>query len=325
MEVIPQVTFADVAAAHERLKDVVHRTPVLRSATIDVQTGAQVFFKPENLQRMGAFKIRGGYNALSQLSPEQKKKGVVAFSSGNHAQAVALAGRLLGIPATIVMPHDAPASKLEATRGYGAEVVLYDRYTEDRGAIGRALAQERGLALVPPFDHPDVIAGQGTCALELLEDAGPLDALFTPLGGGGLLGGCALAVRALAPGCELYGVEPEAGNHAQQSLRAGRIVRIGTPQTIADGAQTQQLGELTFPLIRREMADILTASDAELVEGMQFLMERMKLVVEPTGCLGFAGARRLGARLAGKRVGIVLSGGNIDARRMAGLIAAARP
>jgi threonine dehydratase len=311
--------FAAVVAASRRIESHAHRTPVLRSRTADELIGAQVFFKCENLQRAGAFKFRGAFNALSQFDARQRAGGVLAFSSGNHAQAIALAARILGIRATIIMPRDAPAMKLAATRGYGAEVVLYDRYTEDRDAIGRALAQERGLTLIPPFDHFDVIAGQGTCVLELCDEVGPLDALFTPLGGGGLLSGGALVARQLSPGCEIYGAEPEAGNDGQQSFRAGRIVHIGTPQTIADGAQTQHLGELTFPIIRREVTDIVTVTDTELVECMRFFAERMKLVVEPTGCLGFAAARKLRARLANKRVGIVISGGNIDLERFATL------
>jgi threonine dehydratase len=246
---------------------------------------------------------------------------VVAFSSGNHAQAIALSAQLLGMPATIVMPHDTPAIKLAATRGYGAEVVIYDRFTEDREAIGRRLASEGGLTLIPPFDHPDVIAGQGTAAKELIEEAGALDFLFVPMGGGGLVSGSALAARALAPRCKVYGVEPEAGNDGQQSFRSGSIVRIATPRTIADGAQTQQLGELTFAIIGRELADVLTASDAELVLAMQFFAERMKIVVEPTGCLGFAAARHAGIPIRGARVGVVISGGNIDLARYGELLA----
>ncbi|WP_134550003.1 threo-3-hydroxy-L-aspartate ammonia-lyase, partial [Pseudomonas aeruginosa] len=281
---------------------------------------AEVFFKCENLQRMGAFKFRGAFNALSRFSAEQRAAGVVAFSSGNHAQAIALSARLLGIPATIVMPADAPAVKIEATRGYGGQVVLYDRYTEDREQIGRDLAQRHGLTLIPPYDHPDVLAGQGTAAKELFEEVGSLDAFFAPLGGGGLLSGCALAIRALAPACRIYGVEPEAGNDGQRSLRSGAIVHIDTPQTLADGAQTQHLGNLTFPLIQRNVDDILTASDAELVDGMRFLAARMKLLVEPTGCLGLAAARQRKDELRGKRVGILLSGGNVDLARFCALL-----
>src|SRR5664280_1606751 len=293
----PPPGFADVAKAAERIAPAAHRTPVLTSRTADEETGARLFFKCENFQRMGAFKFRGAYNALASFDAAQRRAGVVAFSSGNHAQAIALAARLLGMPATIVMPHDAPASKVAATRGYGGEIVVYDRYAEDREAIGRRLAEERGLTLIPPYDHPDVIAGQGTAAKELIEEVGPLDALFVCLGGGGLLSGSALAARALAPGCKVYGVEPEAGNDGQQAFRAGHIVRIETPKTIADGAQTQALGTITFEIIRRDVDDVFTATDAELVDCMRFFAERMKILVEPTGCLGYAAARRMAAQL----------------------------
>ena len=296
---------------------------MLRSRTVDALLGAEVFFKCENLQRTGAFKFRGAYNALARFDAAQRRAGVIAYSSGNHAQAIALAGRLLGIPATIVMPNDAPAAKVAATRGYGADVVAYDRYTEDREAIGRRLAQERGMTLVPPYDHADVIAGQGTATRELLQDVGDLDDLFVCLGGGGLISGAALAARALSPRCRVHGVEPEAGNDAQQSLARGEIVHIETPQTIADGAQTQHLGRLTFEIIRRDVADIVTASDAQLVEAMRFFAERMKIVVEPTGCLAFAGARHGGIDLGGRRVGIIVSGGNIDIPRYAALLGGA--
>ena len=314
-------TFDDVAAAARRLAGRAHRTPVLRSRTADQMLGAEIFFKCENLQRAGAFKFRGAFNALSRFDVAQRRAGVVAFSSGNHAQAIALAGRVLGIPATILMPDDAPRAKVAATRGYGAEVIHYDRYREDREAIGRRLAHERGLTLVPPYDHPDVIAGQGTATLELIEEAGALDDLFVCLGGGGLLSGAALAARALAPHCRIHGVEPEAGNDAQQSFARGEIVHIETPQTIADGAQTQHLGQLTFEIIRRDVDDIVTATDAQLVQAMRFFAERMKLVVEPTGCLGFAGACHAGLPLAGRRVGVLISGGNVDLQRFAELTA----
>jgi len=308
-------TYDDVIAAAARLDGHANRTPVLTSRTLDTSSGAQFFLKCENFQRMGAFKFRGAFNALSCFSAAQRRAGVVAFSSGNHAQAVALSGRLLGIPATILMPQDAPAMKIAATRGYGADVVLYDRYTQDREALGRELAEQRGLTLIPPYDHPHVIAGQGTAAKELIEEAGPLDVLFVPLGGGGLLSGSALAARALAPGCKVYGVEPEAGNDGQQSFRSGAIVHIDTPRTIADGAQTQHLGAHTFAIIRRDVEDVLTATDAELVDAMRFFAERMKIVVEPTGCLAFAAARRMAAQLAGQRIGVILSGGNVDLKR----------
>ncbi|QYG03573.1 MULTISPECIES: threo-3-hydroxy-L-aspartate ammonia-lyase [Massilia] len=313
-------TYEDVAQAAERILGVAHRTPVLTSRTVNEEFGAEIFFKCENMQRMGAFKFRGGYNALAKFSPEQRRAGVVAFSSGNHAQAIALSAKILGMPATIVMPQDAPAAKVAATRGYGATVVTYDRYTEDREQIGRELAEKHGLTLIPPYDHADVIAGQGTAAKELFEEVGPLDAFFVCLGGGGLLSGSALATRALSPGCLLYGVEPEAGNDGQQSLRTGEIVHIDTPRTIADGAQTQHLGQLTFPIIQRDVDDILTVSDEELVACMRFFAERMKIVVEPTGCLGFAAARRMKEQLKGKKVGILISGGNIDLGRFASLI-----
>jgi threonine dehydratase len=314
-------TYDDVVAAARRLEGVAHRTPVLTSRTLDEAWGARLFFKCENFQRMGAFKFRGAYNALSKFDPRQRAAGVVAFSSGNHAQAIALAARLLAMPATIVMPQDAPAAKMAATRGYGAEVVVYDRYREDREAIGRRLAQERGMTLIPPYDHADVIAGQGTAAKELIEEAGALDALFVPMGGGGLLSGTALAARALAPRCALYGVEPEAGNDGQRSFRSGRIVHIETPRTIADGAQTQHLGELTFAIVRRDVDDVLTARDDQLVDGMRFFAERMKMVVEPTGCLGYAAAGERRAELAGKRVGVIISGGNVDLARFCALSA----
>ncbi|WP_186126599.1 threo-3-hydroxy-L-aspartate ammonia-lyase [Burkholderia gladioli] len=316
-------TYADVAAAAERIAGHAHRTPVLTSRTVDEELGAQVFFKCENFQRMGAFKFRGAFNALSRFSEAQRKHGVVTFSSGNHAQAIALSARLLGMPATIVMPHDAPAAKVAATRGYGGRVVIYDRYRDDREQIGRELAEKEGLTLIPPYDHADVIAGQGTAAAELFQEVGALDAVFAPLGGGGLLSGTALATRELSPGAELYGVEPEAGNDGQQSFAAGSIVHIDTPKTIADGAQTQHLGNLTFQIIRRDVDAILTASDAELVEGMRFFASRMKMLVEPTGCLSFAAARQRKAQLEGKRVGIIVSGGNVDLEKFCALIGAA--
>ena len=320
MEIAPQVTFSDVAAAHERIKAVALRTPVLTSSTVDALTGAQVFFKCENLQRMGAFKFRGAYNALSQLTPAQKKKGVVAFSSGNHAQAVALSGKLLGIPATIVMPTDAPKVKLEATRGYGAEVVSYDASNEDRQKIAEKLASERGLTVIPPFDHPHILAGQGTAAKELLEDTGPLDILMVPCGGGGLLSGSALAARHLAPGCRVIGVEPAEGDDGLRSFRSGKIGSIKLPNTIADGARTTALGKLTFALIRANVDGFLTVTDKELLKTMFYLWERMKIVVEPTGSLAACALleKKLDAR--GKRVGVILSGGNVDVKAMAALL-----
>jgi len=308
-------TYADVEAAASRIAGVAHRTPVQTSRTLNEMIGAEVFLKCENFQRMGAFKFRGAFNALSKFSQEQRKAGVVAFSSGNHAQGIALSARILNIPATIVMPHDAPAAKVAATKGYGANVVVYDRYSEDREAIGRRLAEEYGLTLIPPYDHPDILSGQGTAAKELFEDVGALDYLFVPLGGGGLLSGSALSTRALAPQCILFGVEPEAGNDGQQSFRSGEIVHIETPKTIADGAQTQHLGNYTFGIIKRDVNDILTASDAGLVSAMTFFAARMKMLVEPTGCLGLAAALNMKESLQGKRVGVLISGGNIDLER----------
>ena len=313
-------TYDDVAAAAQRIDGHAHRTPVLRSTTADALHGTRFFFKCENLQRMGAFKFRGAFNALAKFTPAQKAAGVIAFSSGNHAQAIALSARMLGIPAVILMPRDAPQAKLAATRGYGAEVITFDRYQVDREALTKEVASQRGMTLIPPFDHPDVIAGQGTAAKELIDEVGELDLLLTPLGGGGLLSGSALAARALSPRCEVYGVEPEAGNDGQQSFRKGEIVDIAVPRTIADGAQTQHLGQYTFGVIRRDVKDVLTASDDQLVQCMRFFAERMKIVVEPTGCLGFAGAIHGGIDIAGKRVGVIISGGNVDIARFAQLV-----
>jgi threonine dehydratase len=317
------VSYADIEGARTRLNGVAHRTPVLTSRTADAATGAHLFFKCENLQRMGAFKFRGAYNALAQFSAAQRKRGVVAFSSGNHAQAIALAARLLQIPATIVMPHDAPRMKTDATRGYGAEVIGYDRYKEDRVAIGKRLAEERGLTLIPPFDHPHVIAGQGTAAAELMEDAGALDVLVVCVGGGGLISGSAIAARQLAPDCRVIGVEPEAGDDVQRSFRSGQIVHIDVPKTIADGAQTQRPGDLTFQVIQALVSDVVTVSDAALVRAMRFFAERLKLVVEPTGALAAAAVFEGKVPVAGKRVGIVISGGNIDPVRYGELLAGA--
>ena len=319
------ITFDDVRQAAQRLAGQAHRTPVLRSRSADERSGASLFFKCENLQRMGAFKFRGAYNALSQFTPEQKRAGAIAFSSGNHAQAVALSARLLGMPSVIVMPQDAPQSKLDATRAYQqgmarSEVVLFDRYTEDREALCRRLADERGMTMIPPYDHPHVMAGQGTAALELIEDAGPLDALLVCVGGGGLISGCAVAAKHLLPDVAVYGVEPEAGNDTQQSLQRGEIVRIDTPHTIADGAQTQSSGLLTFPVIQALVQGVLTVSDAQLVETMRFFATRMKLVVEPTGCLAAAAVLQRAIDLRGQRVGIIVSGGNVDLARFAALL-----
>ena len=313
------VSFNDIVHAHERIAGVAHRTPVLTSRTADALCGAELFFKCENFQRAGAFKFRGACNALAQFSPGQKERGVVTFSSGNHAQAIALAASLLGIRAVIVMPNDAPAVKAAATRGYGAEVVLYDRYKENREAIGERFAREQGLTLIPPYDHPHIMAGQGTAAKELFEEVGSLDYLLVPLGGGGLLSGSLVSARALCPACRVIGVEPEAGNDGQRSLSSGRIISIDTPQTIADGAQTQSLGKLTFAVIRELVSDIQVVGDRELVESMKFFAGRMKIVVEPTGCLGAALAFSKRLDLRGRRAGVILSGGNVDLVRMAEL------
>ena len=311
------ISFDDIRTASVRLAGVAHRTPARTSRTANERTGAELFFKCENFQRMGAFKFRGGYNALVQFTAEQKKHGVLAFSSGNHAQAIALSAKLLGMPSVIVMPKDSPAAKIAATRGYqdgskASEVVLFDRFTENRESIGAKIAADRGMTVIPPYDHPHVIAGQGTAALELIEDVGPLDALFVCVGGGGLLSGCAIAAIELSPGIAIYGVEPEAGNDVQQSVARGERVRIDTPVTIADGAQTNQVGALTFPIIQQLAKGILAVTDQQLIETMRFFAERMKMIVEPTGCLGAAAALSGGLDLKGKRVGVIISGGNVD-------------
>jgi len=306
------VTWADVESAAQRLHGVAHRTPVLTSRTFDARTGAKSFFKCENFQRMGAFKFRGAYNALANLAPEQRARGVVAYSSGNHAQAVALAGRLLGIGTTIVMPDDAPAVKVEATRGYGAEVVIYDRARQSREEIAAQLARDRGLAVVPPFNHPHVVAGQGTAAKELVDEVGALDYLLVCCGGGGLLSGCAIAANHLSPGVRAIGVEPAAGDDVTQSFRTKKLVTIRNPQTIADGARTESAGDVTFPLILHHVHDMLTVTDAELLRSMFFLWERMKIVVEPTGALAAAALLEGKLDARGKRVGVIVSGGNAD-------------
>ena len=315
-----QLQFSEVEKAAARIKGVAHRTPVLTSRTADGMARAQLYFKCENFQRIGAFKFRGAYNALSKFSDEQRRAGVVTFSSGNHAQAIALSASLLGMAAAIIMPKDAPALKVAATKGYGAEVILYDRYTEDREEIGRRLAQERGMTLIPPYDHPDVICGQGTATMELIEEVGQLDVLLVCLGGGGLLAGSALAAAAMSPGCRIIGVEPEAGNDGQQSLRSGAVVHIGVPDTIADGAMVTHIGEHNFEVIKREVDDIVTVTDAQLVDTMKFFAERMKMIVEPTGCLGAAAALHGAVPVEGKRVGILISGGNVDLARFARLV-----
>ena len=305
-------TFADIQHAARQIARVAHRTPVVTSQTINGRTGAQVYFKCENLQRAGAFKIRGAYNAMSRLSPDDRRRGVLTFSSGNHAQAVALAGRVLGVPTVIVMPSDAPPVKRVATEEYGGEVLIYDRDRDDRETIGRRVALERGLTVIPPYNHADVIAGQGTAAVELFEESGPLDFLFVPCGGGGLLSGCAIAARALSPGCRVVGVEPAAGDDATRTFRTKQLQTVDNPQTVADGARTPSLGSLTLPLVLEYVNDMTTIDDATLLQTMFFLWERLKLVVEPTGALGAAAVLHGGFPITGARVGVVLTGGNVD-------------
>jgi len=317
------VSYQDLAAAAQRLAGHAHRTPVLTSRQVDQRTGCRVFFKCENFQRVGAFKFRGAFNALSQLAPEQRGRGVLAYSSGNHAQAVALAAQLLGTPAVIVMPQDAPQVKVEATRGYGAEVVLYDKRTAVREQLAAAVAAERGLALIPPYDHPHVVAGQGTAAKELIEEIGPLNYLFVPVGGGGLISGCAIAADALSPGCKVIGVEPAAGDDATRSFRTRALQTVHNPDTIADGARTPSLGRITFPLVLRYVHDMVTVDDAQLLRAMLYVWERMKIVVEPTGALGIAGLFERKVDVPrGSRVGAIVSGGNVDVRDVCRWLAA---
>lgn len=320
MMTTPPVTLDDVRDAAAQLKGIAHHTPVLRSRTLDDLVGAEVWLKCENFQRVGAFKFRGAYNAVSRLAPEQLANGVAAYSSGNHAQAVALAARELGSTAVIVMPEDTPASKLAAVAGYGAEVVTYDRYTEDRVAIGEALAAERGLALIPPYEHPQVIAGQGTAALELIEEVGELGALLVPVGGGGLLAGSATVAKGLWPGTRVIGVEPAAGDDTKRSLEAGHRVEIAVPRTIADGQAASVPGELTFSINERLVDEIVLVSDDEIRSAMRFAFDRLKVVVEPSGATGLAAL--LAGRLAQvpPRIAVILSGGNVDSRRFASLV-----
>jgi threonine dehydratase len=313
----------DVRSAAAALDGVAHRTPVLSSRTLDSATGATVFCKAECYQRGGAFKFRGAYSMISRVPSQERARGVAAYSSGNHAQAVAIAAAILGVPAVILMPEDAPAAKLDATRGYGAEVVTYDRYSQDRDQLGRELAESRGLTLVPPYEHPLVMSGQGTAALELLEQAAGLDALLVPVGGGGLMAGCATAAKALAPDIEMIGVEPEQGDDTRRSLAAGERVRIPVPRTIADGQQVEMPGELTFE-VNRQLADsVELVSDGEIIDAMLFAFDRMKVVLEPSGACALAALLAGRVHLPGRRVGVVLSGGNVGAARFAELTAGA--
>jgi threo-3-hydroxy-L-aspartate ammonia-lyase len=313
-------TYNDVVTAAIRLEGHATHTPVLTSRTVDQDLSAQVFFKCENFQRIGAFKFRGAFNALSCFDEQKRKAGVVTFSSGNHAQAIALSSRILGISCTIIMPQDSPASKVAATKDYGGNIVFYDRYKDDREAIGNRLAHEHGMTLIPPYDHPHVIAGQGTVAKEFLEEVTGLDALFVCLDGGGLLAGSALSVSAISPSTKVYGVEPLTGNDGQLSFRQGSIVQIDTPKTIADGAQTRQLGNYTFEIIKRDVDDIFTVTDEQLVDCMSFFSSRMKIMVEPTGCLGFAAVRKMAEQFKGQRIGVIVSGGNVDLDRFCALV-----
>lgn len=304
-------TIDSVRAAAERLRGVAHRTPVFTSRTLDERVGARVFLKAENLQRVGAFKFRGAYNALSRLDEQARSAGVLAYSSGNHAQAVALAGRLLGIRTTIVMPVNAPAAKLAATRGYGAEVITYDPAETVREQLAQRIARERGMTVIPPYDHVDIVAGQGTAALELLEDVGPLDALYAPCGGGGLLSGTAIVARALSPEGTVVGVEPELADDATRSFRTGELHSVMNPPTIADGLRTPSLGTVTFPLVLQNVDEMVTVSDAEIIDAMRFLWTRLKLVVEPSGAAGLAPLLRPEPARGG-RIGVIISGGNVD-------------
>ena len=311
------ITFNDILKARDRLQGIAHRTPVLTSRQFNEQARCEVFFKAENLQRAGAFKFRGAYNKIASLTDEERQRGVLAYSSGNHAQATALAARLFGVPAVIVMPEDAPKAKVAATRGYGAEVIFYNRYTESREAVGERVCRERAMTLVPPFDDYLVMAGQGTAALELLEEVPDLDFLLTPCSGNGLLAGCAIAAKHLRPQIRLFGVEPEAGNDTWQSFRKGERVEIPVPQTIADGLQTSAPGKLTFPVVRELVEDILLVSDEELIETIRFVLERMKVLVEPSGAAAAAAVRHRKFDFGGRRVGVLLSGGNVDLQKLA--------
>lgn len=310
------VTAGDIFEAARCIEDYAHQTPVHSSRSVNARCDAEVFFKCENFQRAGAFKFRGAFNAMSKLSPTERENGVLAWSSGNHAQAVALAGRLLEIPRVIVMPQDAPAVKLESARAYGAEVIEYDKREVSREELGAEIARECGLKIIPPYDHPDIIAGQGTVALEFQRQVERLDVLLTPCGGGGLLSGCALISAELNPGCKVIGVEPSTGDDAARSFHSDELQTVHNPETIADGARTPSLGKLTFPLIQQHVHDIVTVSDDAILGAMRFLFERMKLVVEPTGALAYAAIHSGALKFPGRRVGVVISGGNVDLSRL---------
>lgn len=311
------VSFADIESAAERLRGVAHRTPVVTSRTLDGMAGGQVFLKAESFQRAGAFKFRGAYNALSRLSPSEKGRGVLSYSSGNHAQALALAARELGIPATIIMPDDAPAVKFNATEGYGAEIIRYRRSEITREELAARISSERRLPIIPPYDHPHIVAGQGTAALELIQESGELDLLLAPCGGGGLLSGSAVAAKYLLPRSRVIGVEPSAADDAARSLRSGTLQSVRDPETIADGARTPSLGNVTFPLVLKHVDDIVTVSEEAIIRAMRFLWERMKLVVEPTGALALAALLDGAVSAEGLRVGVIISGGNVDVRKAA--------
>ena len=314
------VKFEDVVSAAERLAGVVHRTPVATSSQLDGRFGARLFLKCENLQRTGAFKFRGAFNALSRLDPEERRRGVLTYSSGNHAQAIALAGRLTGVPAMIIMPEDAPQVKLDATAGYGAEIITYDKNTETREDLAARVAADRGLPIIPPYDHPDIVAGQGTAGLELLQACPDLDLLLVCCGGGGLLSGCALAARGMSRSLKVIGVEPENADDATRSFRSGSLQTVHNPDTIADGARTPYLGKITFPLVMSHVDDMVTVPDEALLETMRFVWERMKLIIEPTGALALAAVISGSVDVRGKRVGVLVSGGNVDIRRASALM-----
>ena len=319
-ELTSAVTYADVEAAARRLTGIAHRTPVLTSRTVNQRTNAQVFLKCENFQRTGSFKFRGAYNALAQLSEEQKQRGVLTFSSGNHGQAIALSGQLLGIPTTVVMPKDAPEVKQAATRGYGAEVMLYDRAEMKREELAKNLASDRGVTIIPPYDHQHIVAGQGTTAKELIEEVGQLDILLVCCGGGGLLSGCAIATKALSPNCSVIGVEPARADDATRSFHTKTLQTVDNPDTIADGARTPSLGKLTFPLVLHYVDDMVAVSEEAILRTMFFLWERLKIVVEPTGVLAATALLEGVVKMPNAQIGVIISGGNVDLKQVTQLI-----